>query len=125
MEMIQVDGLMLGQYDNVLVECPETDAVASLPLEDENATDKEELVMPIIGIVEEGGAIGVKVYAWGEWIACLCEVEASCINPLASRLRIWAAGDSRRATSNCWITLAWSNSATFFIWFANWIFCKT
>ena len=96
----------------------ETDAVASLPWEDADVTDKEELVIPIKGIVEGGGTIGVEVYTWGEGIACLCEVEA------ASRLRIWAAGDARRATSNCWNALVWSNSAIPFIWFANQIFCK-
>ena len=60
---------------------------ASLPSEDTGVMGKE-LVMPMMGIVGEGGAIRVEVYALGGRIALPCEVDAGCLIPAASRSSI-------------------------------------
>ena len=87
-----------------------------------DATVKGELVMPMIGIDVGGGAIGVAVYPWDGWIICLCD--SVLHTPVANKLISCAAGEPRRATSNCWMMSAWSSSTMLFMWLANQIFCK-
>ena len=76
----------------------ETDTVI-LPIEDTGGNG--ELVRPTTGTDVGGGAMRVYVCTWGGWIMGFCEAGVDCITPVDSRLRTCAAGDPKRATSNC------------------------